>query len=137
MTKKKDENLPRRDFIAKSAKVVAGVSAAVILSKGMPHAHGEAGGAGASLPEGYREVRMATPDDTDFEVVIIGTGFGAMVAATTLLDARPELRLLFVERGVFFFSPERPKPPFLDTQPVQYWPRPDNHRGVKDLLAML
>jgi len=136
MTKKKDENLPRRDFIAKSAKVVAGVSAAVILSKATPPAHGGAGGV-ASHSEAFREMRMATPDDTDFEVVIIGTGFGAMVAATTLLDAKPDLKLLFVERGVFFFSPERPKPPFLETQPVQYWPRPDSHRGVKDLLAML
>ncbi len=46
-------------------------------------------------------------------VIIIGTGFGASVAATELASAFPALDILMLERGVFFTSQDRtPTPGF-------------------------
>ncbi len=71
----------------------------------------------------------------DYEVIIIGTGFGATVAATQLTENNHKLRVLMIERGCWWFSPERPFPAFLKTQPVEYWPRPDHNKGLIDFLA--
>ena len=87
----------------------------------------------------------------DYEVVIVGTGFGATVAATELAAKFPNAggkpQILMLERGVWWFTPERPFPddfkPLVDTSyppgvkgkhGVQYWPRPDHRRGVLELL---
>ena len=87
----------------------------------------------------------------DYEVVIVGTGFGATVAATELAAKFPNAggkpQILMLERGVWWFTPERPFPddfkPLVDTNyppgvkgkhGVQYWPRPDHRRGVLELL---
>ncbi len=89
----------------------------------------------------------------DFEVAIIGSGFGATVVATELARKakfKPDAngpKILMLERGVWWFTPERGFPdtfkPNVDTtyppgtpekQPVQYWPRPDHRRGVLELL---
>src|SRR6266699_3920789 len=60
----------------------------------------------------------------DFDVIVIGSGFGAAV-----------------ERGVWWLTPElsaeNPMNPFLKTQPVQYWARPDHRRGLVDFLAVV
>jgi len=79
----------------------------------------------------------------DFDVIIIGSGFGATVLA---LDQNAKNKsVLILERGVWWLTPEltaeNPMNPFLKTrpktQPVQYWPRPDHRSGVIDLLSVV
>jgi cholesterol oxidase len=92
----------------------------------------------------------------DYHAIVIGTGFGANVVASNLAARFPNTtgkpQILMLERGVWWFSPERQfPPPFaanLDAKyppgdraqdpyqkhPVQYWPRPDHRRGVLELL---
>src|SRR5215471_5885398 len=92
----------------------------------------------------------------DYHALVIGSGFGANVVASALAARFPNTtgkpKILMLERGVWWFSPERPfPPPFAanyDTayppgdrsqpeykkHPVQYWPRPDHRRGVLELL---
>ena len=75
----------------------------------------------------------------DFDVIIIGSGFGACVAAID--QAKKGKRVFILERGVWWLTPElsveNPMNPFLKTQPVQYWPRPDHRRGLVDFLAVV
>jgi cholesterol oxidase len=79
----------------------------------------------------------------DYDVIIIGSGFGATVAA--LDQSAKGKRILILERGVWWLTPElsaeNPMSPFLkthpQTQPVQYWPRPDHRGGVIDLLSVV
>ena len=79
----------------------------------------------------------------DFDVIIIGSGFGATVLAID--QSNKGKSVLILERGVWWSTPEltaeNPLAPFLKarpkTQPVQYWPRPDHRRGVTDLLAVV
>jgi cholesterol oxidase len=79
----------------------------------------------------------------DHDVIIIGSGFGATVLA---LDQNAKGKsILILERGVWWLTPElsaeNPMSPFLktrpQTQPVQYWPRPDHRGGVIDLLSVV
>ena len=75
----------------------------------------------------------------DFDVIVIGSGFGAAVAA---IDQAGKGKTVFIlERGVWWLTPElsaeNPMNPFLKTQPVQYWPRPDHRRGLVDFLAVV
>ena len=75
----------------------------------------------------------------DFGVIVIGSGFGAAVAA---IDQAGKGKTVFIlERGVWWLTPElsaeNPMNPFLKTQPVQYWPRPDHRRGLVDFLAVV
>jgi cholesterol oxidase len=79
--------------------------------------------------------KPAGPPDR-YDVIIIGTGFGATVAATELTATFPMLNILMLERGLFFTSPDRPVPAYLQDPKrqalVQYWPGPDNDRGLRD-----
>ena len=92
----------------------------------------------------------------DYHAIVIGTGFGANVVASNLAARFPNTTgkpaILMLERGVWWFSPERQFPaPFAanydakyppgdrsqvsyQKHPVQYWPRPDHRRGVLELL---
>lgn len=82
-----------------------------------------------------------------YDAIVIGTGFGGTVAATRL--AAKHKKVLLLERGTWWFTPEKlgkppvsAKPPFLDwavqhNMPVQYWPRPDHRRGLLDFVAAL
>src|SRR5260370_16568462 len=75
----------------------------------------------------------------DFDVIVIGSGFGAAVAA---IDQAAKGKTVFIlERGVWWLTPElsaeNPMNPFLKTQPVQYWRRPDHRRGLIDFLAIV
>ena len=92
----------------------------------------------------------------DYHAIVIGTGFGANVVASNLAARFPNTTgkpaILMLERGVWWFSPERQFPPpfaanydakyppgdrsqaAYQKHPVQYWPRPDHRRGVLDLL---
>lgn len=75
----------------------------------------------------------------DFDVIIIGSGFGATVIA--LDQVTKGKSILILERGVWWSTPElsaeNPMNPFLKLQPVQYWPRPDHRRGLVDMLAVV
>lgn len=58
-----------------------------------------------------------------YDAIIIGTGFGATVAATELALEKKKSRILMLERGVWWFTPERPLPPYINAhpgEPVQY-----------------
>src|SRR5947199_1748646 len=79
----------------------------------------------------------------DFDVIVIGSGFGAAVAA---IDQAGKGKTVFIlERGVWWLTPElsaeNPMPPFLKshptTQPIQYWPRPDHRSGLIDFLSVV
>ncbi len=75
----------------------------------------------------------------DFDVMVIGSGFGAAVAA---IDQAGKGETVFIlERGVWWLTPELSAEnrmnAFLKTQPVQYWPRPDHRRGLVDFLAVV
>lgn len=80
--------------------------------------------------------REVTTMANQFNAIIIGTGFGATVALSALRAKKQSV--LMLERGLWFFTPERPLPPYITktNQPVQFWPRPDHRDGLIDLLAM-
>lgn len=79
----------------------------------------------------------------DFDAIIIGTGFGATVAATKLVQKGKTV--LMLERGLWWFTPERPLPDYLKQrsqgdfpeQPIQYWPRPNHSKGLVDFLSVV
>jgi cholesterol oxidase len=82
----------------------------------------------------------------DYDAIVVGSGFGGSVAATTL--ARAGKKVLILERGTWWISPEEPASPSpasgqarladwlkRENEPVQYWPRPDHKDGVLYLFA--
>jgi cholesterol oxidase len=83
----------------------------------------------------------------DYDAIVVGSGFGGTVAATTLVGAGR--RVLILERGTWWVSPEElGSPPALapgrarlvdwlkqEGEPVQYWPRPDHKDGLLYLFA--
>jgi hypothetical protein len=81
----------------------------------------------------------------EVDVIVIGTGFGASVAVTKLLEKVPHATIHMLERGLWWFTPERPLPQYLidqnkadpKAQPIQYWPRPNHNKGVLDLLSVV
>lgn len=112
----KKTTLTRRDMLKVGATVLTATGAldtgcAPVLALGKPFS--------------------GTPDR--FDVIIVGTGFGATVAATEIATACPKARILLLERGVFFTSPERPVPDYIteSKHPYQYWPTPDNDSGFR------
>src|SRR5215217_6618234 len=82
-----------------------------------------------------------------FDAIVIGTGFGASVAATRL--AKKGKKVLMLERGTWWVTPEKlGKPPVSakkpipvwakeNNQPLQYWPRPDHREGLLDFFAVI
>jgi hypothetical protein len=85
-----------------------------------------------------RAIAQGGPVAFDFDVIILGSGFGATVAA---LDQNAKGKsIMILERGVWWLTPEltaeNPMNPFLKarpkTQPVKYWPRPDLHWRIFD-----
>jgi choline dehydrogenase-like flavoprotein len=94
----------------------------------------------------------------DFDAIIVGSGFGGTVAATTLVNAGK--KVLVIERGGWWVSPvglsRPPKQPtmrqWLETvrkndlhsqnrtrteNLVNFWPRPDHLRGLFDVVASI
>jgi len=81
----------------------------------------------------------------NYDAIVIGTGFGATIAATRL--ALKGKKTLMMERGTWWVTPEtlgkppvpakKPLPQYAaeNNEPVQYWPRPDHKEGLIDLLA--
>src|SRR5262245_13909433 len=74
-----------------------------------------------------------------YDVIIIGTGFGASVAAMELAVACPKAKILMLEKGSYFTSPDRPVPDyFTDTgQSYETWPVPDNDFGFRNAFLNL
>ncbi|HEX8115117.1 MAG TPA: GMC oxidoreductase [Kofleriaceae bacterium] len=72
----------------------------------------------------------------DFDAIIIGSGFGGNVASSFLTKGNKR-RVLMLERGTWWNSPERSLPKRLEDQPVQYWPRPNHASGLIDLLSLV
>src|SRR5882724_8885388 len=76
---------------------------------------------------------------TDFDVIIIGSGFGATVLAID--QSAKGKSVLILERGVWWSTPElsgeNQMNPYVKLQPVQYWPRPDHRRGLIDFLSVV
>ena len=76
---------------------------------------------------------------TDFDVIIIGSGFGATVLAID--QSAKGKTVLILERGLWWSTPEltaeNPMNPYLKSQPVQYWPRPDHRAGLIDFLSVV
>ena len=74
----------------------------------------------------------------DFDVLVIGTGFGGAVAITKL--ARKGKKVLALERGTWWGNPEGPglKPTAkkfdLRDAKRQWWPRPNDSQGLVYLL---
>jgi len=74
-----------------------------------------------------------------FGAVVIGSGFGATVAASHLA-ANQDRSVLILEKGAWWQTPERPLPGFFSAhpdEPVEYWPRPNHLGGLLDLLAVV
>lgn len=78
-----------------------------------------------------------------YDAIVIGTGFGGTIAAVQLVAQGKKVLLL--ERGTFWRSPD-PLPMTPDTfgkwakdnkMPVQYWPRPDHRKGLRDFIECL
>lgn len=121
MTRRADDNQTaaptRREFLRTSAALAAA---------GVATGHTDA----AAAPT-IGKPFSGTPELHD--VIIVGSGFGATVAASQLAGHVDSI--LVLERGVFFTSPERPLPPYLEQQPrhhTQYWPTPDNDTGLRE-----
>jgi choline dehydrogenase-like flavoprotein len=84
-----------------------------------------------------------------YDAIVIGTGFGGTIAAVQLVAKGK--KVLLIERGTFFRSPDplpppHPLPAVADPfgkwaadnhMPVQYWPRPDHRKGLQDFFAVL
>lgn len=80
-----------------------------------------------------------------YDAIVVGSGFGATVAVSKLVEKGKQV--LVLERGTWWTTPEQlgkpaePAPPDLPTwaaehgQPVQYWPRPDHAEGLLDVFA--
>jgi cholesterol oxidase len=85
--------------------------------------------------------------EMDYEAIVVGSGFGGSVAATNL--ARAKKRVLILERGTWWLSPEEVgsppaaapgRPRMADWlegrhEPVQFWPRPNHKDGLLYLFA--
>lgn len=83
----------------------------------------------------------------DYDAIVVGSGFGGTVAATTLVRAGK--RVLILERGTWWLSPEEVGSPSSPApgrarladwlkdkeEPVQYWPRPNHKDGLLYLFA--
>lgn len=132
----------RRQFLNNSAKAVGGASLPVVLGVNSCDKQEECDPGG--LKGSSDRPRRSDQPEGRHDVIVIGSGFGATVAITKLLERQPKLNLLILERGVWWLSPDRPKPAYLDrpgppsgTTPTQYFARPDHSQGARYLLSIL
>ena len=83
----------------------------------------------------------------NYDAIVVGTGFGATIAATRLVEKGK--KVLILERGTWWITPEKlsQKPdgnskPLSEwirenQHPVQYFPRPDHKKGILDFYATI
>jgi choline dehydrogenase-like flavoprotein len=127
--------MPRREFLS---GIVASAAAPLLLTPKSCDQHKDddcppaTGGAPAPPAKAAGPTR---------DVIVIGSGFGATVAVTQLLSADRNRDVLILERGLWWLSPDRPKPDYLarpgSREKVQYFTRPDHSEGVRYLLSIL
>lgn len=88
---------------------------------------------------------MSEPEQ--FDAVVIGSGFGGTIAATTLTDyfqSKKQGKVCLLERGQWWVSHEitfTQKPNMLEylvdnNMPHDFWAHPDNVEGLFKLLSM-
>ncbi len=82
-----------------------------------------------------------------YDAIVIGTGFGATVAATRLVEKGK--RVLVLERGTWWGTPElaghandtgaKPFPEWVkeNGHPMQYFPRPNHKKGLWEFYACI
>jgi cholesterol oxidase len=73
------------------------------------------------------------------DVIIVGSGFGAMVAATAIATAEPTLRINVLERGVRRESLEQIEAVKREEsrEPVQFWPEANDLSGLPAFFSVL
>src|SRR4051812_9157935 len=97
----------------------------------------------ASLPLGVSQMSCEKQTAGFYDFIVIGSGFGATVVVTELLRRNPRLRILILERGVWWASYDRDLPRYIadagndpdgtPLQPVQYFTKPDHSQGTRYL----
>lgn len=101
------------------------------------------GAAAGAVAAGVGVIAKEAAAQETFDAVVIGTGFGGTIATIAL--SSHQKRILVIERGTFWITPETLGAPTTPNNPladwaksknmrVQYWPRPDHALGVLDLL---
>src|SRR6266404_5207599 len=79
----------------------------------------------------------------DYEVIIIGTGFGGTMTGLSIARAFPNLKILMLERGTWWTTPvgtvqdkEVKTYDFLRAkkQPVQFWSSVEHFKGFIDIF---
>src|SRR6266487_728248 len=91
---------------------------------------------------------MADPRGQEFDIVIIGTGFGGTMTALTLAEKLKQrkkgpLKILMLERGTWWTTPvstiqdKNIRTPDLlkaKAQPFQYWSSIEHFKGFIDII---
>lgn len=132
--------LPRRDFLINSAKAITAASVPLVITPSSCDNHPK-----PECPEPPKPSRAGEAETdaygTAFDVVIIGTGFGATVAATQLLGRNNNLRVLMLERGPWWLTPDanRDMEDYVKAtdSPHQYFTRPDHNQGLLYLASIV
>lgn len=132
--------LPRRDFLINSAKVVTAASVPLVLAPASCDNHPK-----PECPDPPKPSRAGEAEERaeDFvhDVIIIGTGFGATVAATKLLSRNNNLKVLMLERGPWWLTPDanRDMEDYVEKKgsPHQYFTRPDHNQGLLYLASIV
>jgi cholesterol oxidase len=102
---------------------------------------GAAGAAAAGI--GIMATKEAAAQEV-YDAIVIGTGFGGTIATIAL--STHQKKVLVIERGTFWITPETLGNPTAPSNAiadwaksknmrVQYWPRPDHALGIIDLLS--
>src|SRR6266542_3526106 len=72
----------------------------------------------------------------DYDLIIVGSGLAGTLVANELLATRKPLRILMLERGLWWFPRDRPAPAAI--QPVaQYLPSNNAQTSPVDLLSVV
>src|SRR5215467_6634607 len=80
----------------------------------------------------------------DYDLIIIGSGFGGTMTGLSLARSFPKLRILMLERGTWWTTPvgtvqdkEVKTYDFLraKNQPVQFWMAQNHFRGLIDIIT--
>ena len=137
-----DSSQSRRDFLHKSVKALTAASLPVLMGADSCHKQEECDPQISN--DTGKQTRNSDKPEGSYDVLVIGSGFGATVAVSKLLTQQPKLKLLILERGLWWLSPDRPVPSYLKGLPpgdrknlIQYFTRPDHSQGARYLLSIL